>query len=185
MELFTSLLFCCSVSFDGFTIGCSYGLRNFKTSFYTNIIIGLISAGFTALSLFCGKLILLFVSPDLGIYLGCGFLFLLGVYTVISGFKDNRSEDCYDICRKITLKESFFMAVAVSVDAFSAGLGYAVSGNTSFLIPIGVGFFHSLFLSIGIVLSRKTINHFCFSKRFLSLLSGIIIIAVALSRLFL
>lgn len=185
MELLTGVLFCCSVSFDGFTIGCSYGLRNFKSSFYTNIVIFLVSAAFTALALFCGKLILLFVSQDLGTYLGTGFLLLLGIYTIINGYSAKQSEECIDACRKINFKESLFMAIAVSIDAFSAGLGYGMTGHSSMMIPIGVGFFHALFLSIGIVISRKTINNFCFSKRFLSVLSGIIIIAVGLSRLFL
>ena len=185
MEFLTGLLFCCSVSFDGFTIGCSYGLRNFRASFYTNIIIGLVSAFFTALALFCGKLLLLFVSPDFGTYLGFVLLFLLGVYTIICGFFAKNTKENVDFSRKINLKESFFMAVAVSIDAFSASLGYGVSGNISLLIPIGVGFCHSLFLSIGVVLSRKAVNHFIFSKKFLSFLSGIIIIGVALSRLFL
>lgn len=185
LELLTGILFCCSVSFDGFTIGCSYGLRNFKSSFYTNVIMALVSAAFTALALFCGKLILLFVSPDLGTYLGTGFLLLLGIYTIASGFSAKEAKNCVQLSRKINFKESLFMAIAVSIDAFSAGIGYGVSGHSSMLIPLGVGFFHALFLSLGIVISRKTINNFCFSKRFLSLLSGIIIIAVGLSRLFL
>ena len=185
MEFLTGLLFCCSVSFDGFTIGCSYGLRNFKSSFYTNIIIGLVSAGFTALALFCGKLLLLFVSADLGTYLGSILLFILGIYTIICGIFAKKSKENVDFSRKLNFKESLFLAVAVSIDAFSAGLGYGVSGNSSFLIPIGVGICHSVFLSTGIVLSRKAVNHFFFSKKFLSVLSGIIIIGVALSRLFL
>lgn len=185
MEFLTGLLFCCSVSFDGFTIGCSYGLRNFRSSFYTNIIIGLISAGFTALALFCGKIILLFVPASIGTYLGAGFLFVLGLYTIFCGIFKNSGEPCHDAGRKINIKESIFLSVAVSIDAFSAGLGYAISGHSSMWLPIGVGICHSLFLSLGIIISRKTINNFCFSKRFLSILSGIIIIIVAISRLFL
>lgn len=185
MELLTGLLFCCSVSFDGFTIGCSYGLRNFKVNIYTNIIIALVSAGFTALALFCGRVILLFVPASTGTYIGTIFLFILGIYAIINGIFKNQSSEELDICRALNIKESFFMAVAVSIDAFSAGLGYAMTGHTSPLIPVGVGIFHSLFLTIGMGISRKAVHSLCFSEKFLSLLSGLIIIAVGLSRLFL
>jgi putative Mn2+ efflux pump MntP len=185
LEILAGILFCCSVSFDAFTIGCSYGLRNFKSSFSTNIIITVVSATFTALALFCGKLILLFVPAQTGLYLGAGFLMLLGLYTIISGLFSKKPMELNSFCRKISLKESLFMAVALSIDAFSAGIGYGISGHISIFIPIGVGLTHSIFLSLGIVISRKTISNLCFSKKILSLLSGIIIIIVGLSRLFL
>lgn len=185
MDLIEELLFCCSVSFDGFTIGCSYGMRNFRASLITNIIIGLISAGFTALALFCGRVILMFVPQSAGTYLGAGFLLALGLYTVLCGIFSRNSEQPEKHGRKMNTKESLFVSVAVSVDAFSAGLGFAMSGNPSVWIPLGVGLCHSLFLSLGIIISRKTVNNFCISKKFLTLLSGIIISAVGISRLFL
>lgn len=184
MELLSELLFCCSVSLDGFTLGCSYGIRNLRSTIFTNIIAALICGTASALAIFFGGFFLMFFSPEFCTYLGMALLIFLGSYTVIKGLILQKHDSAPDTERKMTLKESTVISLMVSVDAFSAGLGYAMMGHTSLLIPIGVGVFHSLFISLGVGFSRRAIRHFRLSKRLLTVISGLIIIGVALSRLF-
>lgn len=183
MELLTELLFCCSVSLDGFTIGCSYGIRNLRSTIFTNIIAAIICAGASALAIFFGSVFLMFIPADFCTALGIILLCILGLYTIIKGVFFQKDSSPPDFDRQMSYSESIFLSLAVSVDAFSAGLGYAMMGHTSFIIPIGVGIFHSLFISLGIGFSRRAIRHFHLSKRLLAFISGLIIIAVALSRL--
>ena len=183
MELLAELLFCCSVSVDGFTIGCSYGIRNLRSTFATNILAILICSTASALAIFFGRFILMFLSPEFSTYLGMILLVFLGSYTIIKGLLIKDSDAVPTFERKMTLKESLVISLVVSVDAFSAGLGYAMMGHTNLLIPFGVGLFHSLFITLGVGFSRRAIRHFNLSKKLLTVISGGIILSVALSRL--
>lgn len=183
MELLTELLFCCSVSLDGFTIGCSYGIRNLRSTIFTNIIAAFICAGASALAIFFGSVFLMFIPAEFCTWLGIILLCSLGLYTIIKGVFFQSDNVAPDFDRPMTYKESIFLSLAVSVDAFSAGLGYAMMGYTSLIIPFGVGIFHPLFITLGIGFSRHAVRQFNLSKRLLSLISGLIIIFVAISRL--
>lgn len=180
MELLANILFCISVSVDGFTIGCSYGLRNFTTSLYTNIIICLISTFFSSLATLCGNFIVKHIPTQVSLYIGVIFLFILGIYTIIKGL--NNTDEITKTKEKISIKESFYLSFAVSIDAFSGTLAYVMAGNTSLLVPLGVGLFHTLFFTFGIVFSRKAVDSFHLPKKLLWVISGLIIIFVALFR---
>jgi len=184
LELLAELLFCCSVSLDGFTIGCSYGIRNLRSTLVTNLLATLICGTASALAIFFGKFFLMFLPPEFCTYLGMALLLFLGSYTVIKGLLMKKNDTAPDFARKMTFKESAVISLAVSIDAFSAGLGYAMMGHTSWFIPLGVGVFHSIFITLGIGFSRRAIRYFNLSKRLLTVISGLIIISVALSRLF-
>ena len=183
MDILAELLFCCSVSLDGFTIGCSYGIRNLRSTVYTNVIAAVICAGASALSIFFGTFFLLHFQPDFCTWLGLVLLCGLGSYTIVKGLFFQKEGKVPDFDRKMSVRESTVLSLAVSVDAFSAGLGYTMMGHTSWLIPLGVGVFHSFFITLGITFSRVTVRHFNLSKRLLTVISGVIIIGVALSRL--
>ncbi len=181
MNFLADALFCASVSMDAFTIGCSYGLRNFRSSLYTNVIITFVVTLFSATATLCGKIIVQFIPQCVSTYLGVGFLLILGIYTIINGIiKPQEATNCK---KKISIKESFCLSFAVSIDAFSGTLAYTMSGHTAMWIPVLVGIFHSLFFSIGIVISRKTVYCFNLPQKALTTISGAIIIAVALSRI--
>ena len=184
LEIISAVLFCLSVSFDGFAIGFGYGLRRFRPTALTNIITGVISAAFTAAALCFGKLLSHFVPAWLGDMVGIGILAAFGVYSIFSGFCGKDGFDGEFAERRLTLRQSTLLSVALSVDALGAGVGYAISGNAAIWLPVGVGCAHVLFLSAGLFLSRKTAHKLNFSKRLLSVLSGIIILAVALTRIF-
>ena len=183
MELLTELLFCCSVSLDGFTLGCSYGIRNLRSTIFTNVISAIICACASLLAIFFGSVFLKFIPQEFCTWLGILLLCSLGLYTIIKGIFFQKEGKAPDFDRVMTWKESIFLSLAVSVDAFSAGLGYAMMGHSSLIIPLGVGIFHSFFITAGIAFSRRTIKYFNLSKRLLALISGLIIMSVALSRL--
>ncbi len=182
MEILSELLFSAGVSIDGFTIGCSYGVRNLRSRIFTNVISAIICGLASALAIFFGSVILRFVSAQFATYAGVLLLIFLGSYSVIKGLFFQKECEVPDFDRKINIKESIVLSLTVSVDAFSAGLGYAIMGHRSWLIPVAVGIFHSLFISLGMGFSRRIIKHFNLSKRLLTVISGLIIIILAFSR---
>lgn len=183
LNLLTHTLFCTSVSMDGFTIGCSYGLRNFKCSFITNIIIFTVATCFSAIATFCGGVIIQFLPRNFATYAGTIFLMGLGIYTIINGFF-KKAENPQQR-KKISVQESLYLSLAVSIDAFSGTLAYTLSNDVNIFIPLGVGLFHSLFFLVGIVLSRKTVYGLHLPKWLLTTFSGLLIVFVAISKLFL
>lgn len=184
MNILSELLFSASVSVDGFAIGCSYGVRNLRSRIFTNVISAVICGLASALAIFFGRVILTFMPQQYASCVGIILLLFLGSYTIISGLMSKNNSVNSSRPRKISIKESLLLALTVSVDAFSAGLGYAMMGHTSLLIPLAVAFFHPLFITLGMGFSGKIIGYFNFSKKILTVLSGSIIIFLVFCRMF-
>lgn len=184
MNILSELLFSAGVSVDGFTIGCTYGMRNLRSRFITNIISALICGIASAVAIFFGKIILCYIPKVYADYAGIVILLVLGLFTIFQSVNFGDESDVINCERKISLQESVVLSLTVAADAFSAGLGYAIMGHTSALIPVAVGFFHSFFISLGMGLSLKIIKYFNISRKLLTVFSGSIIIILAVTRLF-
>ena len=84
----------------------------------------------------------------------------------------------------IDIKESILLGLALSVDAIGVGIGSALAGFQSFLIPLAVGLFQMSFLYIGTFSGEKFALFSKVNKRILSILPGILLVCVALIRIY-
>ncbi len=184
MEVISALLFCLSVSADSLAIGFSFGLRKFRPTAFTVAATGLTACAFSAVSLISGRLLSGFIPQAAGDAAGFLILAALGIYTILCGFKSSRGKAEEVESRALSIKQSVFLSLALSFDALGAGVGYSISGAWSLWVPPGVGAFHMLFLLIGFFISGKTAGRLCFSQKAVGILSGIIILGVAVSRFF-
>lgn len=181
----SALLLAVSLSMDALGIGVSYGLRGIKTSMGAKIVICLVSVVFTAVALFFGQILLLFIPGELAKALGALMLVAIGVYIVCSGlFKKPESFDT-DRSKKIETGEALYLGVALSVDSFGAGIGYAVTGTGSYLVPLLVGAVQLLFLCSGIGLGKKITMLRKIPPKAFAVFSGVLLIAIAFIRVFL
>jgi putative sporulation protein YtaF len=84
----------------------------------------------------------------------------------------------------IDLRESVLLGSALSIDAVGVGVGSAISGLSSWYIPLAIGLCQLMFLSSGLLAG----NRFTFLKQIHSRLTGIIpglfLIALSIIRLF-
>lgn len=88
----------------------------------------------------------------------------------------------FDHSRSIDWKESLYIGLALSFDAIGAGIGYSLGGESGYLLPVLIGGFQFLFLSLGCFLGRKA-HHLPFLKpKILAFLPGIIILGLAITR---
>ncbi len=94
----------------------------------------------------------------------------------------NPAEGDIDNSGTIDMKESFLLGLALSVDAIGVGIGSALSGFDSMLIPFTVGFSQMVFIYIGTLLGKKFSLNSRINKRVLELLPGILLILLALMR---
>lgn len=87
--------------------------------------------------------------------------------------------------QKIDSIEAIYLGVALSIDAFTAGLSSVVSGLNSFLIPIFVAVCQLIFLSFGHLLGRKFSIAKNINTKIFVFASGLMLILLSLIRFFL
>lgn len=83
------------------------------------------------------------------------------------------------------IRESLYMGVALSIDSFGAGISSAVSGINNFFVPVMVGLCQFIFLSLGIFCGQKLTSIKKADPKIFMLLSGAILVVLAIIRYFL
>lgn len=80
------------------------------------------------------------------------------------------------------IRESLYMGVALSIDSFGAGISSAVSGINNFFVPIMVGLCQFIFLTLGIFCGQKLTSVKKADPKIFMLLSGAILVVLAIIR---
>jgi putative sporulation protein YtaF len=198
-----------AVSLDSFSVGLTYGLRKMHMPLKSISIIACCSAVSLLLAMFVGTILTTFLSPVYAESIGGAILILLGIWVLYQFFKSNASEDptligekilfnleikslgvVINILRKpteadfdksgsITGLEAFFLGIALSLDAFGAGIGAALLGYSPWMMAVSVAMMSSLFVITGIKLGRifsgvSWMNKFSFLPGVLLIIIGII-----------
>ena len=165
------------VSIDSFSIGLTYGLRNAKINIFSKIVLILISIAFSFISIFIGGLITDFF-PEFIIPIISGIiLIIIGILVIYDPIPFD-----FDHSKQIDLKESFFLSLMLSIDSICVGIGKSMENKFAFLFPVLVTFFNISFLSIGINFGRKFVLNKNFSDNILSIVSGIFLILIGISK---
>lgn len=96
----------------------------------------------------------------------------------------NPSNSDLDHSNHIDAKEALYLGLAISIDAFCAGIGCSAVGITSFLFPLFISIFHVLFLSLGSRVGESLSSHTKIPDNIWSIISGVLLIAIGISKLF-
>lgn len=83
----------------------------------------------------------------------------------------------------IDTTESLLLGLGLSLDAIGAGIGSALLGFHSLIIPLAVGCFQWLSLSLGSYLGKKCALNFNLNHKWLGLIPGVILIFLAILRI--
>ncbi|WP_449537214.1 sporulation membrane protein YtaF [Ferdinandcohnia sp. Marseille-Q9671] len=208
MSQFASLmLLAFAVSLDSFSVGFTYGMRKMKIPFKSIITIAFCSAIIMAAAMGLGKSIAMFVSPVVADRLGGIVLVLIGAWVLFQFFRPSshiheQIEEKllvkveikslglvinilkkpmvadFDKSGTITGLEAFMLGLALSLDAFGAGIGAALLGLSPWGMAVLVAVMSSLFVYTGMksgaVFSKKK-----WVQRF-SFLPGVLLILIGL-----
>ena len=98
--------------------------------------------------------------------------------------RDPKSSDL-DNSKTIDWKEAIFLGIALSIDSIGVGIGGSIIGVNSFLFPILVASFQLIFLSLGKNISVKIFKLYKLPENIWSIISGILLIIIAISKYFL
>lgn len=83
----------------------------------------------------------------------------------------------------IDTTESLLLGLALSIDAIGVGVGSALAGFHSMLIPVAVGLCQLIFIYIGSYVGKRFLPAENANKRFFAILPGILLIFLALLRM--
>jgi putative sporulation protein YtaF len=205
----TLLLLALSVSLDSFSVGFTYGLRKMRIPFKSILIISGCSAVTLIIAMFIGHLIQQFISPELAEKTGGVILIVLGGWIIYQFFRPDKEKDVllhekmivnleikslglvihilrkpmsadFDQSGTITGLEAFMLGLALSLDAFGAGIGAVMLGFSPLSLALSVAVLSSLLVFLGMKMGAYLSRISWLQK--LSFLPGILLIAIGLLR---
>jgi putative sporulation protein YtaF len=203
------LLLAFAVSLDSFSVGLTYGLRKMKIPLKSIAVIAVCSAAVLMAAMMIGHFLESFFSPELAEKLGGVVLILLGGWILIQFFRPDKNEPlCHEkiilnfeikslgivinILRKpmtadfdrsgtINGIEAVMLGLALSLDAFGAGIGAALLGFSPGYLALAAACMSSFFVFAGM----KMGSYFSKSgwmQRF-SFVPGILLIIIGLLKM--
>ena len=205
------LLLAFAVSLDSFSVGFTYGMRKMRIPLKSIFIIACCSAGTMLGAMFLGELLTRFFPIYITEKLGGFILMLIGAWVLYQFFRPSKESGeeeevektiinfeiktfgiVINILRKpmtadidksgtITGIEALLLGLALSLDAFGAGIGAALLGYSPIIMSVLVACMSSLFVSIGIK-SGHIFSRFSWVDKF-SCLPGIILIMIGIWKL--
>ncbi|KIY22152.1 sporulation membrane protein YtaF [Mesobacillus subterraneus] len=208
-QIISLLLLAFAVSIDSFSVGLTYGLRKMKFPVKSIAVIALCSAAVLMVAMLIGHFLESFFSPELAEMLGGMVLIVLGGWVLFQFFREDQSElDCHEkiilnfeikslgivinILRKpmsadfdqsgtINGMEAVMLGLALSLDAFGAGIGAALLGFSPGYLALTVAFMSSLFVYAGMRMGSYFSESSWLQK--FSFVPGILLIVIGLLKL--
>jgi putative sporulation protein YtaF len=207
---YSFVLLALAVSLDSFGAGLTYGMKSIKIPFRSILIIAICSAVTFLFSMFLGFTLEQFITQKTGEVLGGLILLGIGIYSLWQVFlpeKENIDAEpknlvlfeikslgiVIHILKKpvmadidksgsITGWEAVLLGIALSLDAFGAGIGAALIDLSPLLTTVSIVVMSALFLWGGMALGLYFFNKTNWMKR-LSVLPGILLIVMGLLRM--
>jgi len=200
-----------AVSLDSFGVGVTYGLRKMKLPLLSVIFIMICSAVAVLLAMWIGSEISSFMTPAVAETIGGMILIGIGTFALYQVFRQPQKikkrriqermlmnleikrfgivinvlkkpmEADLDDSGSITGNEALLLGVALSLDAFGAGIGAAFLAVSPWLLAGSVGVMCGLFLSLGKISGEQLFRYE--KTKHLSFLPGILLILIGFFKL--
>lgn len=205
--MLASLLLVSSLCIDSFVASISYGTSKIRIPPLSVIIINLVCTATLACSLLIGSIFKSFLPGDLPIILGFLLLMALGIYRLFEYIFKSYISKCsksdsplkfkifdfqfvlqvyaneikadFDNSKSLNIKESFYLALALSLDSLAVGFGSSLCNINYTQVLILCFFIGILCVSLGVFIGRQ------FAQKLhleLSWLSGVLLILLAILR---
>ena len=198
-----------AVSLDSFSTGLTYGLRKMGMPLRSIVIISICSAGSLLAAMSIGGAAESFLSEGIADKIGGFILIALGAFVLLQFFRSGKEtildEDekvlfnfeiesiglvinilkrpmaaDFDKSGTITGVEAIMLGLALSLDAFGAGIGAALLGYSPLLLALTVMMMSIAFLSAGLKIGT-TCAHMRWVQK-VSFLPGVLLIVIGVLR---
>jgi putative sporulation protein YtaF len=204
------LLLALAVSIDSFSVGFTYGLRKMRIPFTSIAVISLCSAGTLIVGMVIGHFIESVLSPDIAESIGGVILILLGAWVLAQFFRTEKQPNMlphpktivnfeikslgiviqilrkpmsadFDQSGTINGIEAYMLGLALSLDAFGAGIGAAMLDFSPSVLGMAVAFMSFLFIYVGLQLG-KHLSENSWLQRF-AFLPGVLLIIIGVWKI--
>lgn len=204
------LLLALAVSLDSFSVGFTYGLRKMRIPFKSIAIIACCSAMTLMLAMLMGHLLEQLMSPSFAEKMGGIILIFLGCWVIYQFFRPEKEKDIlphekviinfeikslgivinilkkpmvadFDKSGTITGVEAFMLGLALSLDAFGAGVGAVMLGFSPVYLAIAVAVLSSGLVFLGMKLGTNLTQNAWVQK--FSFIPGIVLIIIGLLKI--
>lgn len=190
---FNYVILCVSASIDAIGIGISYGMRKTRIDVLSKLIISAILYISTFLGVTVGNVLSVFLTNDILKLLGSIILISIGCVIIYGNmsyenennllvktkkFIPNSCNADVDNLKNIDWKEAIYLAISVSIDAFSMGVYASIDNVNIFLFPLCMTIIHVSFLFLGKFFGRYIVNISEVSENIWKKISGILLIFI-------
>lgn len=199
-----------AVSIDSFSVGFTYGLKQMRIPLASIIVIACMSAATMLLSMYIGGLLSRVLSAGMAEKIGGTLLIMLGIWVLYQNIRPQGKEAPEEAEEKViaTIEMKYFgiainilkkpmeadfdrsgtivgieavvLGIALSLDAFAAGLGAAMMGFSPVLLAGSIGAMSALFIKMGMGLGTHLSYQRWISQ--LSYLPGILLILLGVLK---
>jgi putative sporulation protein YtaF len=202
------LMLAFAVSLDSFSTGLTYGLRKMKIPLRSILIISFCSAGTLLAAMAIGGTAENILPEGIADKIGGLILIALGAFVLLQFFRSGKESAAdeekilfnfeiesiglvinifkrptaadFDRSGTITGVEAVMLGLALSLDAFGAGLGAALLGYSPLLLALTVMVMSMVFLSAGLKIG-KSFAHMGWVQK-VSFLPGVLLILIGVLR---
>lgn len=210
VQTFSLLLLAFAVSLDSFSVGFTYGLRKMQIPLKSIIIIAGCSAMSLIVAVSIGHGLERILSPHVTGSLGGIILIGLGAWVLYQFFRPEKGKKMlphektllnfeiqslglvihilkkplsadFDQSGTITGIEALMLGLALSLDAFGAGVGAAMLGFSPYYLAVTVAIMSSLFVYLGIK-SGAFFSHSGWVQKF-TFLPGVLLIIIGIWKI--
>jgi putative sporulation protein YtaF len=207
---FSIILLALAVSLDSFSVGFTYGLRKMRIPFKSIAIIACCSAMTLTIAMLLGHLLQQLMSPVFAEKMGGVILIIIGGWVIYQFFRSDKEKDLlphekviinfeikslgivihilkkpmsadFDKSGTITGVEAFMLGLALSLDAFGAGIGAVMLGFSPGYLALAVALLSSLLVFLGIRIGSY-FSQITWLQRF-SFLPGILLIIIGIWKI--
>lgn len=205
MNLLSIFLFALSANIDNLTVGAAYGIKNIKIGALSNLIIAVISAAGTLVSMTLGLALSHLIPPYIANIIGCVILIAIGLWFLKDFIFKNRkpqkpdSKDASGISRyteildepekadadssgDIDIRETVILALALTINNLGLGIGASIAGFNIAATTLCTFVISLAFIFLGYRLGKGYLS--AFFGKYSGLISGIIIIALGIFEMF-
>jgi putative sporulation protein YtaF len=196
MHWLTILLIGVAANIDNLGISVSYGLKQTRIPFVSNLLIAVISMVCAFLSITAGELISHFISLTMANLVGGLLIIFLGGKCIVEVFFPKNSvapvradsnftkvmtdpvladinED-----KVITSKEACLLGLALAMNCLAIGLGAGITGVSPFLATLFIGLFSLISISVGVKIGHKIGNNRL--GNYANIISGVLLIMIGI-----
>ena len=196
MEQWLKLMFIgIATNIDNLGIGVAYGIKRKLIPFWYNVIIAVISAVITFVSVASGLWMRHYV-PQAAADLGGGLLIIiLGLFTIWQVYRQSNNADGQQLhvaersdtttvagtlpsqpVNIVSWQESIMLGLALSLNCIGIAFAEGIAGNSPWIVALNVGLFAMLTLEMGMRIGVKMANSWI--DKHAQLISGLLLIAI-------